>query len=151
MTAFWYNPNIHPYAEHQLRLEAIKTLLSSTGIPVVMSPSYDTDRYFNTSGTESRCERCYQMRLEATATCAQENGYDGFTSSLLISPKQQHDRLACIGIEAADRHKVRFYYADLRKRYSDSRILTKAQALYRQQYCGCAHSKHQQNGGQTAN
>jgi epoxyqueuosine reductase len=152
VTAFWYNPNIHPYAEHQLRLEAIKTFLNNTGIPLVMSPCYDIDRYFkSTRESESRCESCYQMRLEAAATCAQDNGYDGFTSSLLISPQQQHDRLTRIGIEVADRHKVRFYYADLRKRYSDSRALTKSQTLYRQEYCGCLHSKHQQYPGQTAN
>ena len=36
---------------------------------------------------------------------------------------------------------IEFLYADLRKRYSESRHMTKKLNLYRQQYCGCLYSE----------
>ena len=45
------------------------------------------------------------------------------------------------GERAAGEKGVEFYYADLRKRFSDSRHITKPMGLYRQQYCGCLYSE----------
>ena len=42
-----------------------------------------------------------------------------------------------------------FRYADLRKRYSDSRRMTKGLDLYRQQYCGCVYSEWERYAGVT--
>ncbi len=81
------------------------------------------------------------MRLEKTAARAREKGYDGFTTTLLISPHQKHELIISTGEKAAAENGVKFFYADLRKRYSDSRHITKPMNLYRQQYCGCIYSK----------
>jgi predicted adenine nucleotide alpha hydrolase (AANH) superfamily ATPase len=72
---------------------------------------------------------------------AKENGFDAFTTTLLISPQQKHELIKEIGTEVAGERGIEFLYADLRKRYSDSRRMTKPLELYRQQYCGCIYSE----------
>lgn len=143
VTAFWYNPNIHPFTEHQNRFEALKTLTDRENIPLVVHPGYEMSRYFQAVvGNESdRCPHCYRVRLQTVAEYARQQGYDAFTSSLLISPQQKHDKIIEVAREIELSSGVAFRYADLRKRYSDSRHITKPMDLYRQQYCGCLFSE----------
>jgi predicted adenine nucleotide alpha hydrolase (AANH) superfamily ATPase len=143
-SALWYNPNIHPYSEHQQRLEAVKTLLQGMNLPLITSEGYDMIEYFRrVVGHErepERCRHCFRLRLSKTAETAGQMGFSAFTTTLLISPHQKHDLLRSIGDEVAKEKGVEFRYADLRKRYSDSRHMTKGLNLYRQQYCGCVYS-----------
>jgi predicted adenine nucleotide alpha hydrolase (AANH) superfamily ATPase len=140
---FWYNPNIHPFREHQSRLGAVRDLAERTGLPLIEAAGYDMPVWFQrVNGHEDeRCRHCFTLRMETAARAAKEHGYDAFTSTLLISPHQDHDLLREIGKEAAAATGVEFLYADLRKRYSDSRHITKPMDLYRQQYCGCLFSE----------
>ena len=139
----WYNPNIHPYTEHQNRLEAMKSLAQEIGLPLTVLDGYGMVDYFRqVVGHESeRCQYCFKLRLAKTAETARQMGFPAFTTTLLISPHQKHDRLREIGNELAEEMGIDFLYADLRKRYSDSRRLTKPLDLYRQQYCGCIYSE----------
>ncbi len=145
MGAFWYNPNIHPYTEHQHRLEAMKTLAKEIDLPLNIDPGYDVTEYFRrVAGQEQepeRCRHCFRLRLVKTGEIARRTGFGGFTTTLLISPHQKHDLIREIGEEAGRETGVEFLYADLRKRYSDSRHITKGMNLYRQQYCGCLYSE----------
>jgi predicted adenine nucleotide alpha hydrolase (AANH) superfamily ATPase len=142
VSALWYNPNIHPYTEHQLRLEAMQTLAENMNVPLIDTGGYDIVEYFRrVAGNETeRCRHCFRLRLARTAEAAKEMGFDAFTTTLLISPHQKHDLLKEIGEELAEK-EVAFLYADLRKRYSDSRHITKPMELHRQQYCGCVYSE----------
>ena len=143
LTAFWYNPNIHPYREHQQRLKAMKSLAGELQFPLVINDDYEMKKYFNrVVGNEGqRCRYCFQLRLQKTAEAAIELGFKAFTSSLLISPHQKHDLLLEVGNTIAKDMDINYLYTDLRKRYSDSRRITKPLGLYRQQYCGCVYSK----------
>ncbi len=143
VSLLWYNPNIHPYLEHQHRLQAMESLVQEVNLPLIISEGYDLIGYFRqVTGHESRrCQYCFRLRLLKTAEAAQQQGFNAFTTSLLISPHQQHDLLREIGSKIATETGVAFLYADLRKRYSDSRHLTKGLNLYRQQYCGCIYSE----------
>jgi predicted adenine nucleotide alpha hydrolase (AANH) superfamily ATPase len=140
---FWYNPNIHPFTEHNNRLESIKKLAEKLDLPLIIAPGYDMPEYFRrVAGHEAeRCRFCFDLRLAKTAAAARENGYDAFTTTLLISPHQKHELIKETGEKAANECGVAFFYADLRKRYSDSRHITKPMELYRQQYCGCLYSE----------
>ena len=143
VSALWYNPNIHPYTEHQHRLEAMKSLAQEVNLPLIVAEGYDMVNYFRqVVGHESqRCQYCFRLRLLKTAETARQAGFSAFTTSLLISPHQKHDLLQEIGHKIAEEKGVDFLYADLRKRYSDSRHMTKGLDLYRQQYCGCIYSE----------
>jgi predicted adenine nucleotide alpha hydrolase (AANH) superfamily ATPase len=140
---YWYNPNIQPYTEHQARLEAMKSLAEQIELPLVIADGYDIYEYFHrVAGDEpGRCGHCFRLRLSKTAIATQEIGLDAFSTSLLISPHQQHDLLGSVGRELAGETGLDFAYADLRKRYSESRRITKSRQLYRQQYCGCLYSE----------
>jgi predicted adenine nucleotide alpha hydrolase (AANH) superfamily ATPase len=140
---FWYNPNIHPYTEHQNRLESMKSLAQEMNLPLIIEEGYDFIEYFRrVAGHEKeRCRHCFRLRLARTAETARQNGFSAFTTTLLISPHQKHDIIRETGDEIAAEYKLEFLYADLRKRYSDSRHMTKPLDLYRQQYCGCVYSE----------
>ena len=143
VSALWYNPNIHPYTEHQDRLEAMKSLAQKMDLPLTISKGYDMIEYFRrVVGHESdRCQHCFRLRLSETAETARQMDFSAFTTTLLISPHQKHELLREIGAELAQKEGIEFLYADLRKRYSDSRHLTKPFDLHRQQYCGCVYSE----------
>lgn len=147
--AFWYNPNIHLYMEHQRRLEAMQSLANSLEFPLITIGGYDIVDYFRrVAGNEAdRCQYCFNMRLSKTAESAIRMGYDAFTTTLLISHQQKHDLLQEIGDRIAGQTGAEFLYADLRKRYSDSRRITKPLDLYRQQYCGCVYSEWERYAG----
>jgi predicted adenine nucleotide alpha hydrolase (AANH) superfamily ATPase len=140
---FWYNPNIHPFTEHNLRLEGVKALAAKLKFPLIIAPGYDVVEYFRrVAGNEAdRCRHCFDLRLSKTAAAVLENGFDAFTTTLLISPHQKHEIIKETGERVAGEQGVAFLYADLRKRYSDSRHITKPLDLYRQQYCGCIYSE----------
>jgi predicted adenine nucleotide alpha hydrolase (AANH) superfamily ATPase len=139
----WYNPNIHPYTEHQRRLESMQALAQRLDLPLTVIGGYDMPEYFRrVAGHETeRCRHCFELRLGRTAAAAREQGCEAFTTTLLISPHQQHELIREVGERLAEEHGLEFLYADLRKRYSDSRHITKPLDLYRQQYCGCVYSE----------
>ncbi len=151
VSALWYNPNIHPYTEHQQRLAAMKSLAQEIDLPLIVTEGYDMISYFReVVGHESqRCQYCFRLRLSKTAEMAHQAGFSAFTTTLLISPHQKHDLLQKIGSRLAKEKGVDFLYADLRKRYSDSRRMTKGLNLYRQQYCGCVYSEWERLTNQT--
>jgi epoxyqueuosine reductase len=145
---FFYNPNIHPFTEYQSRLESIQNLAQQLDLPLIISEVYDMPEYFRrVAGRESeRCRYCFELRLTKTAEAARANGYAAFTTTLLISPQQQHETIKEVGNKIAGEQGIAFLYADLRKRYSDSRHITKPMDLYRQQYCGCVYSEWERYG-----
>jgi epoxyqueuosine reductase len=140
---YWYNPNIHPYMEHQNRLEAVKKLAQEKGLELIIEEGFEMPEFLRRAAPHpaERCGDCFTMRLEKTAAKAKEKGYDGFTTTLLISPHQKHELIISTGEKAAVVNGVKFFYTDLRKRFSDSRHITKPMDLYRQQYCGCIYSE----------
>ncbi len=143
VSALWYNPNIHPYVEHQHRMEAMKSFAQEVNLPLIVTEGYELIEYFRqVVGHESqRCQYCFRLRLAKTAEVARQTGFNAFTTTLLISPQQKHDLILEVGSELAKEKGLDFLYADLRKRYSDSRRMTKGLNLYRQQYCGCVYSE----------
>ena len=143
VSGLWYNPNVHPYLEHQQRLESMKSLAQEINFPLIVTEGYDMIEYFRqVAGHEpERCRYCYNLRLVKTAESACQHGFSAFTTTLLFSPQQKHDIIREIGNKLAEEKGIEFLYADLRKRYSDSRHLTKPLNLYRQQYCGWVYSE----------
>jgi len=140
---YWYNPNIHPSTEHQSRLESTKELAEKMGRPLIIAEGDDLPEAFRRGvGHQSaRSRYCFELRLTKTAEAAREQGFGAFTTTLLISPHQKHDLIKEVGDKLTVPGAVEFLYADLRKRYSDSRHITKPMDLYRQQYCGCIYSE----------
>ncbi|MCB2081115.1 MAG: epoxyqueuosine reductase QueH, partial [Rickettsiales bacterium] len=91
LTIFFYNPNIHPKKEYEIRKSENIRYAEKMGIPFV-DADYDVQNWFaRAKGMEYepergiRCTMCFDMRFERTALYAHEHGFDVFTSSLGIS------------------------------------------------------------------
>jgi len=67
-------------------------------------------------------------------------GFDGFSTTLLISPYQDIAAIGEIGRAIAARAGLEFRFADLRNRYRESRERARELGLYMQNYCGCVFS-----------
>ena len=148
VAAFWYNPNIHAYLEHQRRLESMQALAQKMNLPLIMAPGYDLVAYFRAVvGHEGdRCPHCYRLRLKKAAELARDQGFDAFTTTLLISPHQRHRLLHEIGDELGTECGVEFYYQDFRNGFRESQRLARELELYRQKYCGCVYSEWERYG-----
>ena len=81
-TIFFYNPNIHPKKEYEIRKNENIRFAEKLGIPIV-DADYDVDNWYERAkGMEyepergKRCTMCFDMRFERTALYAFENGFD---------------------------------------------------------------------------
>lgn len=138
----YFNPNIHPKEEFDKRKEAVLAMSLDYGFPVEVN-ELNLLEYWRSklpAEKEKRCLYCYTVRLEEAARYAAENGYDVFTTSLLISPYQDHDLIAQVGERMAARHGVMFYYEDFRPLFREGRERARGKHWYMQKYCGCWYS-----------
>ena len=94
----------------------------------------------NTGNTGLRCAMCYRVRLSYTAKLAFELGFDAFSTTLLISPYQNHELIAAICVELSSQFSVDFFYRDFRPHFRKGQKLARDAGLYRQKYCGCIFS-----------
>jgi predicted adenine nucleotide alpha hydrolase (AANH) superfamily ATPase len=79
--------------------------------------------------------------LEKAAELARGQGFEGFTTSLLVSPYQKHELIRLTGEACAEKYGVPFMYYDWRDKYPDTIRRSKELELYRQPYCGCIYSE----------
>ncbi|HNW36546.1 MAG TPA: epoxyqueuosine reductase QueH, partial [Candidatus Ozemobacteraceae bacterium] len=144
---FWDNPNIHPFAEYHARFESFKKMAGVYHAEIRWGdPSYGLERFLSVLAGEygpARCAACFRMRLSATAARARRDGIGSFSTTLLISPYQNHDLLVRIGREVGQAHGVAFTETDLRPAFQDTYAGARDNDLYRQRYCGCIFSEHE--------
>jgi len=142
---FWYSPNIHPVTEYRARLEALKGYAASVGLPLTGLDQYGLKAFVAAVSGDlaGRCGKCYEMRLDAAAAFAAANGFEAFTTTLLISPYQNRDLLIETGERAARAHGVEFLARDFRPRFREGQRRARALAVYMQKYCGCVFSEEE--------
>lgn len=155
ITLFFYNPNIYPCEEFDVRASELKRLVSEMGLDIpVIVPENDTQSFYSMAkGREKlreggeRCFDCYRLRLEKAAAYAKENGFDYFTTTLSISPLKNAGKLREIGLMLEAKYGVKNLPSDFKKKegYKRSTELSKQYNLYRQNYCGCVYSKRGDN------
>ena len=143
-TIYWYNPNIHPYMEYRTRRDCLKEYTKSIEIEAIFEEEYGLNEFCkNVIGDlNNRCKNyCYKVRLEQTAKYAKENGYDAFTTTLLVSPYQNHEVLTEIAKEMAKKYNIEFLYRDFRVGFRVGQAKARELGLYMQKYCGCVFSE----------
>ena len=116
ITIFYYNPNIHPAAEYERRLEELALFLNrrknkqqaDTAVDLVRA-DYNIGDFFTAVNIEDfperaqesergeRCFACYHLRMKKAALYALENGFDYFTTTLSISPHKDSEKINAIG------------------------------------------------------
>lgn len=145
LTAFFFNPNIHPYREFEKRLGALREFAAGEGLDVVVRDDYDIESYLRRAlaapTKPMRCRCCYAIRLDETAREAQERGFEAFSTTLLASPYQDHESVREAGEEASGNRGIRFLYRDFRPGWPETMSIAREKGLYRQGYCGCIFSE----------
>ena len=149
LTIFFYNPNIHPREEYEIRKNENIRYAAKLKIPFI-DADYDRDEWFKRAkGLEwepergKRCSKCFDMRFERTALFAAENGFRIITSSLGLSRWKDMDQINECGVRAASHYPGIIYWTyNWRKAGGSARMyeIAKREEFYKQEYCGCVYS-----------
>jgi predicted adenine nucleotide alpha hydrolase (AANH) superfamily ATPase len=153
-TVYFYNPNIHPIQEYELRKEENKRYCQKLGFDFI-DADYDKDNWFKRiKGLENepergeRCTKCFDMRFERSALYAHENNFFLFATTLGISRWKDLDQVNNSGLRAADRYSgLNFWDFNWRKAGGSPRMIeiSKREEFYQQEYCGCVYSLRDTN------
>ena len=154
LTIFFYNPNIHPKKEYEIRKNENIRYAEKLNIPFI-DADYDVVNWFERAkGFEYepergiRCTKCFDMRFERTALYAYENGYKVITSSLGLSRWKDMEQINSSGIRAASHYNDVIYWTyNWRKNGGSARMyeIAKRESFYKQEYCGCIYSLRDTN------
>jgi predicted adenine nucleotide alpha hydrolase (AANH) superfamily ATPase len=153
-TIYFYNPNIHPLKEYELRKNENISFAEKHNVPFV-DGDYDRDEWFKRAkGMEMepergiRCSMCFDMRFARTALYAHEHGFNVISSSLGISRWKDMNQINESGLKAAAPYAGMVYWTyNWRKNEGSKRMIeiSKRENFYQQEYCGCAYSLRDTN------
>jgi len=146
---FYFNPNIYPREEYEIRKQESKRQVGDLGLKWI-DGDYDHEEWLGkVKGLENeperggRCLLCFKMRLLATAKMAQEEGIRMFTTTLASSRWKSLEQIEEAGRYAAGLVEgVEFWTQNWRKGGLQERRnqLLKEGGFYNQLYCGCEYS-----------
>ena len=144
-TVYFYNPNIHPQEEYEIRKDENKRFCDKLGFDFV-DADYDKENWFERiKGLENepergkRCTQCFDMRFERSALYAHENGFKVYGTTLGISRWKNMDQINESGNRAAQRYAdIDYWDFNWRKKGGSSRMIeiSKREEFYQQEYCG---------------
>lgn len=148
LTIFFSNSNIDPEEEYLARLDSLKTYAGHLNIPLVVDDYKPEEWLARIKGYElcleggDRCKICIESRLEKTAQYAKSHGFEGFTTTLTISPHKNTKLINEIGARLSEKYIIQFLSRNFKKKngFKKSLEISKQYKLYRQNYCGCKFS-----------
>ena len=149
---YFANDNLATREEYDKRLDAIRSFAQAAGVELHAKP-YDHDAWrAAVRGLENepeggrRCEACFRHSLAAAAEAAAEGGFEGFSTTLSVSPHKNSRKLFEAG-HAVEHPGCPFVEHDFKKRNGFLRSVQLAAEynLYRQTFCGCEYSLAERN------
>jgi len=158
LQVFYYNPNTYPKEEYVKRLQSVKKIVEYFNVPLVQGSGVNNWEKEHEEWKNdikklwarpeilpeggARCWRCYSIRLKKTAQYAKKHGFDAFTSSLIMGPMKNLEKIIQLGKGIGEGYGIRYLAENFRKKggYTRSIELSKLLGLYRQTYCGCEYS-----------
>ncbi len=155
LVGFFYDSNIHPRAEYELRFLDVKRSCDKIGVKLYKG-EYEFEKWlWATRGYEDepekgkRCEICFDERLGKSVEFAHKIGEKSLTTTLLTSPKKDLKQLERALQKECAKFGITFVAPDFRKNGGTQRqfALAKEAMLYHQNYCGCLYAliKQRQN------
>ncbi len=153
---FYFNPNIYPREEYEIRKEESKRHADSLQVEWI-DGDYDHSAWLETmTGMEQepergrRCARCFEYRLLEAAKVARQRGIRFFTTTLASSRWKSLEQITQAGMLAQSRVEGTTFWAQNWRKgglYERRNQLLREYAFYNQQYCGCEFSMrpHQQH------
>ena len=152
-TIFYYNPNIYPHEEYEIRKNESKRHAESLSIRWI-DGDYDHEEWLgDICGMEAepergrRCEQCFTLRLTRAAQEARKQGLRYFTTTLASSrwkSLEQINRAGHLAEQAVE--GTTFWDQNWRKGGLQERRnqLLREYQFYNQQYCGCEFSQRKE-------
>ena len=148
---YYYNPNIFPREEYEIRKNESKRHAESLGVRWI-DGDYEHEAWLEgVCGLEHepergrRCEQCFRLRLTAAARMARELGLQWFTTTLASSRWKSLEQINRAGEAAAAAVEgSRFWAQNWRKGGLQERRnqLLREYGFYNQRYCGCEFSNY---------
>ena len=145
-TLYWFNPNIHPYAEYKARRDCLVEYAKHVDIDLRLDDAYGLDEFCKNVSDKltTRCvDYCYPKRLRQACEYAKSNGFDAISTTLLYSIYQKHDFIAKLMQELAAEYGLEFVYRDFREGWREGQDEARRVGLYMQKYCGCVFSEEE--------
>ena len=148
---FFYNPNIFPLEEYEIRRNELEKYCSKLNVEFFEEQYSENDFLDIIKGLENeaekgkRCSICFNLRLQKTAEFAHVNNIDYFTTTLTISPHKNSEQIFEEGRKIAQKTGVEFIEYNFKKQdgFKISRQIARENNMYAQTYCGCRFSKKQ--------
>ncbi len=152
---YFCNPNIDTEEEFNRRLEAQKKLCEHFNVELLVE-DYNPQEFLDfVKGLENepekglRCDKCIELRLNKTAQKAMELNIKSFTTSLVISPHKNFNKITKLGISISQKYlppeylPLEYLPLDFKKKdgFLKTNNISKELGLYRQNYCGCKFAK----------
>ena len=146
---YYFNPNIWPREEYEIRKQESKRHAESLGLQWIDGDYNHEEWLGGVCGLEGepergrRCERCFTLRLIAAAKQAKALGIKYFTTTLASSRWKSLEQIERAGHAAEEMvNEVKFWAQNWRKGglYERRNQLLKEFQFYNQQYCGCEFS-----------
>lgn len=144
---YFCNPNLDTEEEFERRLKAQKIVCMYHWVDLIVEDYRHEDFLAVSKGMENepergqRCDKCIELRLRRTADKARELGISCFTTSLVISPHKNFQRITEIAKSVAG--DLEYVAIDFKKKdgFLKTNKLSKELGIYRQNYCGCEWGK----------
>ena len=149
-TLYWYNPNIHPYAEYKARRDCLREYAKVVDVNLLEDDAYGLDEFVcNTyDKISTRCqEYCYLKRLRQAFEFAKSEGFDAISTTLLYSIYQKHDFIKDLMTSLSAEYGIEFVYRDFREGWQEGQDEARRIGLYMQKYCGCVFSEEESGIG----
>jgi len=161
VVVFFYNPNIHPRKEYEIRKEENMRFCEKLGIEFV-DADYDPENWHTLiKGMEldpergRRCTDCFDMRMERTAQYAIQRGFHAIATTNATSRWKDAAQVDASGHRAVEKYdgQLKYWCQDWQ---TDEMTLQKYEVsanerFYKQEYCGCSHSLRDSNEWRKAN
>jgi len=161
ITLYYNNSNIYPQEEYTLRLHELKqyveafNLKHQTHIQIIDEP-YDYESYKSVflekrakdKEGSLRCGMCYSLRINQALHYASNHHFEYVTTVMTISRQKNSDRINEIAKRLASGYpNLKYFFSDFKKAKGIDFAMNTAKSLgmYRQEYCGCEYSIHDQN------
>lgn len=149
VTVYFCNPNLDTEEEFNRRLDAQKKVCEHFGVKLV-TEAYNHQEYLeyirgleNEPERGERCTKCIELRLQHAGEKAKELGISLFTTSLVISPHKDFEKISETGKSVAVACGTEYLSQNFRKQdgFLKTNAISKELNIYRQNYCGCEFAK----------
>jgi predicted adenine nucleotide alpha hydrolase (AANH) superfamily ATPase len=147
---FFYNPNIYPRDEYELRKASLLAYIQRLGLSFI-DADYDHACWLDAvKGHEqapergTRCSLCFDLRLACTARYAYQNGFETFATTNAVSRWKDRSQVHASGLKAAAVYPgLKFLECNWQTPAMQKLInqVSNREKFYRQRYCGCEYSR----------